>query len=93
MRTNNSTKNLPNTLERKDLFQNNQVEIAEWFNSVPHLVPSSLERFYYKNGTCPISEFVAEHRVNLPTHPKISESDVKRIVKVLKQFFKGSDIS
>lgn len=76
----------------RELFQNNQIELGEWFNSPLHPVRSSLERFYYKNGTCPISEFVAEHSVNLPTHPKISESDVKRIVKVLKQFFKRGGI-
>ena len=76
----------------RELFQNNQIELGEWFNSPLHPVRSSLERFYYKNGTCPMGEFVAEHSVNLPTHPKISKSDVKRIVKVLKQFFKRGDI-
>ena len=76
----------------KESFRNNQVELGEWFNSVLHPVHSSFERWCYEKGTCPIGEFVAEHSVNLPTHPKISESDVKRIVNVLKQFFKGGGI-
>ena len=77
----------------KESFRNNQVELGEWFNSVLHPVHSSFERWYYEKGTCPIGEFVAEHSVNLPTHPKISESDVERIKRVLKYFFKGGNIS
>lgn len=75
----------------RELFQNNQIELGEWFNSPIHPKGSSFKSVYYEEASCPVGEKLSDSCVNLPTSPKISESDVKRIVKVLKQFFKGVD--
>lgn len=75
----------------RELFQNNQIELGEWFNSPIHPKGSSFKNAYYEEGSCPVAEMLSESCVNLPTYPLLSESDVKRIVNVLKQFFKGGD--
>jgi len=69
----------------KELFSKNQVELGEWYNSVVHPRGSSLEAVCYEEGSCPVAEFAAEHCVNLPTHPKVSHGDVRRIVRLLQQ--------
>ena len=69
----------------KKVFSENCIELGEWFNSVVHPKGSSLENAYYERGSCPIGEFVAEHSVNLPTHPKIRDRDVDKIIKILKR--------
>ena len=70
----------------KKVFSENRIELGEWFNSVIHPKGSSLVNAYYEKGSCPTAEFVAEHSVNLPTHPKIRERDVDRIIEILRHF-------
>lgn len=69
----------------KEIFQNNQIDLGEWYNSVIHPWGSSLEALYYQGGSCPVAEFVAEHCANLPTHPKVNKRDVGRIIRLLQQ--------
>ena len=69
----------------KEIFQNNQIELGDWFNSPIHPKGSSLEPVHYQMGSCPVAEFVAEHCANLPTDPKVGEKDVKRIARLLRQ--------
>ena len=67
----------------RKIFQNNQIELGEWFNSVIHPRGSSYASVYYELGSCPIAEDVVIHNVNLPTHLKISCKDACNIVGVL----------
>lgn len=69
--------------ELREKFQNNQIELGEWFNSVIHPKGSSFEHAYYKKGSCPIAEDTVNHNINLPTHLKIKESDARRIISVV----------
>jgi dTDP-4-amino-4,6-dideoxygalactose transaminase len=74
----------------KEIFRRNQIELGEWFNSPIHPKGSSFEKVYYNKGSCPVAEFLSEHCVNLPTHPKIRIKDVERIINVLINVLKNS---
>lgn len=46
-------------------------DLSIWFTSVVHGRNHSLEKVYYRSGSCPAAEFAAQHIVNFPTHPRI----------------------
>jgi dTDP-4-amino-4,6-dideoxygalactose transaminase len=69
-----------------DLFKQNLVELGEWFNAPISNQSIDHELFLYKKGDCPVSESVCNHIVNLPTHIRLSNSDVDKICKVLQQY-------
>lgn len=57
-----------------------RVELGSWFESVLHPIRSSLERFGYQMGTCPLAEGIAGEVLNLPLHEGISIEEAERIV-------------
>jgi perosamine synthetase len=57
-----------------------RVELGSWFESVLHPIGSSLERFHYETGTCPVAERIAGEILNLPLHEGISIAEAKRII-------------
>jgi len=63
----------------------NRVEIGSWFESVLHPDGSPLEKAGYTLGQCPVGEEVARHIINLPTHPRVTEEEVIRVVRFLKE--------
>lgn len=75
-----------NKIMMKKLFQDNGIELGEWFNSPIHPDGSTLENVCYEMGTCPIAEYVAKHNTNLPTHLKIKQKDVWIIIELIKKF-------
>lgn len=40
----------------------------------------------YKPGSCPIAEEVSKQCINLPTHPRLTDPDVDRIIACVKPF-------
>lgn len=68
------------------IFQDNHLELGEWFNSVIHPKGSSFESVYYELGSCLNAEYIVKHNVNLPTHMKVKKSDVWRLVDLIKDF-------
>jgi len=67
-----------------EIFQKNQIELGEWYNSVIHPKGSSLESLHYEKGSCPVAEFMTEHCANLPTHLNVGKKDASRIVRLLR---------
>lgn len=67
----------------RKIFQNNQVELGEWFNSVIHPKSSSFESVHYELGSCPNAEDIIKHNVNLPTHLKVKKSGAMRCISIL----------
>ncbi len=57
--------------------------LGTWFTSVLEeaLSPACGN---YEKGSCPRAEFAAEHLVNLPTHPRVSQQDVIRIAMAIE---------
>ncbi|MCR4420967.1 MAG: aminotransferase class V-fold PLP-dependent enzyme [Exilispira sp.] len=62
------------------------IEIGDWFLSPVHPITENLELAGYKKGECPIAEKVCEHIINLPTHSKIKEKEIKKIIKFIKDY-------
>ncbi|CAG0941704.1 partial GDP-perosamine synthase, partial [Candidatus Brocadiaceae bacterium] len=60
-----------------------QIEIGSWFESVVHPRGSPLESANYKVGQCPIAESVVERVINLPTHPRVTDREIQRIIDFL----------
>ena len=58
-----------------------RIELGSWFESVLHPIRTSLERYGYHRGQCPIAERTANEVVNLPLHPRITSKEAKRIVE------------
>ena len=61
-------------VENRSKFEaafNKHFDLGIWFTSVVSGRVRNLGDVKYQSGSCPIAEFVAQHIVNLPTHPRI----------------------
>lgn len=70
--------------EKKSILkraQNSAMEIGSYFESPLHPAEANLVSFGYLLNQCPESEKAAKETINLPLHPKVSESNAKKIVK------------
>lgn len=61
------------------------VDLGQWFNAPLHPRGSDAAGLGYRPGSCPQAEFLAEHVVNLPTHPWIRVNDAERICSLLRR--------
>jgi len=62
------------------------VEIGDWFVSPLHPLTSNLDYAYYEKGSCPIAESTCENIINLPTHEKIKDKDIKKIIEFIGKY-------
>jgi dTDP-4-amino-4,6-dideoxygalactose transaminase len=65
-----------------------RVELGSWFESVLHPVRTSLGRFGYQEGSCPIAEQTADEVINLPLHSRVSIEEAGRIVSFVNDVSK-----
>jgi len=63
------------------------IEIGDWFVSPVHPNLEGWEKAGYQKGTCPIAEDICEHIINLPTHPAIGRSEIRKIVEFIGSLF------
>lgn len=61
-----------------------KIELGDWFISPIHPVTQNFHLWHYQYGKYPIAEALAEHVVNLPTHPDVDEAYLSRIHDFLK---------
>ena len=61
----------------------NHIILGDWFPQVVGPAKINLEKCDYKKGSCPIAEEVSSKCVNLPTHFRMDEEDIKRVVEVI----------
>lgn len=59
------------------------IEIGDWFLSPVHPNLTGWEKAGYQKGMCPNAEKICEHIINLPTHQKIGEKEVEKIVEFI----------
>ncbi len=62
-----------------------RVELGDWFVSPVHPNKNGWEKINYQKGMCPIAEHVCNHIINLPTHMRITEQEIKRIIQVIER--------
>lgn len=56
------------------------LEIGDWFVSPIHPNLNGWEKVGYQKGSCPISEDICRHIINLPTYKSINEKEARRLV-------------
>ena len=66
--------------QKRDIF------LGDWYR--PVIAPKGVDqnKVFYQPGSCPQAEKAAAMSVNLPTHPKMTIKDAKRVIKILKEF-------
>jgi dTDP-4-amino-4,6-dideoxygalactose transaminase len=62
------------------------LEIGDWFVSPVHPNLKNWSRIGYKTGSCPISEKICSHIINLPTHENITKKMALKIVDFIAQY-------
>lgn len=58
--------------------------LGDWYTQVIAPNSTDLDAFLYRNGSCPVSQRMAEHVFNLPTHINITREKAMKIVGFLK---------
>jgi dTDP-4-amino-4,6-dideoxygalactose transaminase len=64
-------------------------EIRVQVNYIPAYFHPIFKKSEYKRGLCPKSEKFYESELSLPIHPDLSSKDLKKIIRVIRQFFKN----
>lgn len=60
------------------------VEIGSWFECPLHPAETHHAAFGYHDGSCPEAEKAAREVINLPTHQRVSERDVRRTLAFVR---------
>lgn len=80
----------PVILENRDEFiinlRRKGIYLGKWYSNVIDPVGVDLEKVYYKKGTSPKAEYIADRIVNLPTYPTMNEKDAEKIVTLYKKY-------
>ena len=74
--------------ERAEFFrlaEKEKIELGDWFVSPIHPITKDFEHWHYHWGENPISEKISQYIVNLPTHLKVTDDYMNRIVQFLKE--------
>jgi perosamine synthetase len=58
--------------------------VGTWFTSVFEEAERP-EAIGYVSGSCPHAEQAARHLINLPTHPRVTDTDVRMLATALTQ--------
>ena len=61
------------------------VEIGSWFECPLHPMETDMERFGYRSGMCPQAERASREVINLPTHRRVGEGDLRRTLEFVRK--------
>ncbi len=89
----NSLLRFPLFVERREdfinFFKRNNIYLGTWYSETIDPNGTDYAAIFYQRGSCPRAEYLARKIVNFPTHPKMSEKDVKRIIDLTKFYVKN----
>ena len=57
--------------------------LGNWYHNVIDPFGCQLSVVGYQYGSCPKAEFIAQHIINLPTYPRMTNADVQRVISSL----------
>lgn len=60
--------------------------LGRWYSNIIDPAGVDLEKAGYKKGSCKNAEKIASKILNLPTYPRLLESDVEKIIKIIKKY-------
>jgi dTDP-4-amino-4,6-dideoxygalactose transaminase len=69
----------PNPQKLHQLARKKRIVLGDWYDTPLAPRDAKPEAFQYKTGMCPNAEQAAKQIVNLPTHPRLTPSDVERV--------------
>lgn len=68
--------------------QKRKIFLGDWYRPVIAPGGTDLKKVFYQPGSCPKAEKASAMSVNLPTYPKMTLDDAKKVVKIMKEFLK-----
>jgi len=63
-----------------------KIILGDWYRPIIAPKGVKLPKVSYKQHSCPNAEKVSQAVINLPTHPKMTLQDAKRVVKIIKSY-------
>ena len=74
----------PKELHRTSRQQ--QILLGDWYNTPLAPIDCNLSAFNYTWGDCPKAEAVAKQIINLPTYPRLTDKQVKKVIKLVHDY-------
>ena len=68
------------------------VEIGSWFECPLHPMETDMERFGYRSGMCPQAERASREVINLPTHRRVGEGDLRRTLEFVRKVCRPAEV-
>jgi dTDP-4-amino-4,6-dideoxygalactose transaminase len=66
-------------------FASHDVELGCWFDG-PLSPPPGSDAYNYDHGRYPVAARIAAHVVNLPSHCRLSEADIARLISLIEEY-------
>lgn len=66
-----------------------KIILGNWYDNVIAPKGTNLKKVGYKPGSCPRAEALCQNIINLPTSPKMSIIDAKRVINCLRDFYEN----
>jgi perosamine synthetase len=83
---------IPALVERRDellrFAEGNGVLLGNWYDTPLAPKEVDLAKSGYKSGSCPKAEEVCKRIVNLPLNVNMTNSDVDKVIDVIREFYK-----
>lgn len=70
----------------KSYFAKHGIYIGDFYNQPIDPPNVSMDKVFYKKGSCPNAEKTAGAIINLPTYPTMTIKDAERVVEVLNEY-------
>jgi len=76
---------MPEAQKLLSLAKERKILLGNWYRNVIDPIGVDFEKVRYKNEQCPNAERVAKLSLNLPTYPRLTNSDLKSVVDLIRQ--------
>lgn len=69
-----------------EFFRKEQIHLGNWYSNI--FDPKGIEYsvIFYKKGSCPNAEKIAQKIVNLPMNPTLTDKDLNKVINTLKNY-------
>ncbi len=63
-----------------------QILLGDWYDSAVAPVDSDQKSLGYRTGSCPRAEEASRHVVNLPTYPRLTDEQLRRVISLVSSY-------
>lgn len=68
-----------------------EVLLGDWYSHVVDPKDVVLAKIGYRMGSCPLAEKAASRIINLPTYPRMTIEDAKRVIQIVNNYVKNTN--